>query len=83
MENPQILAIKTTLNTEGWKVITKEYQRKKDDLDRRINSLLANSSCIFDEKVYIEVTKLSFEKSIIDMFLQTPLEIINRLDVQM
>lgn len=81
MESPEILAIKSTMQTSGRKHIEKELVRKREEIDDKIQSFLVSSSCIFDEKAYREITKLTFEKSIIDMFLKTPLEIINRLDI--
>ena len=83
MEDSKILAIKTTLNTPWWKVISEEFHKKIEELDRKLSAILASSSCIFDEKAYIEVTKISFEKNMLLTFLETPLEVIKRLDVQM
>lgn len=82
MQSDQVAALKNLLQSPGWLVLQKEYERKIGEIDEQLDTILSSSSCILDEKHYKEIVMLSYQKHILQTFLKTPLEVINRLEVK-
>lgn len=82
MEELWISHLKGMMNTPWWELLKKEFEGRIQNIDDKLSSLLSTSSCILDEKSHKEIIMLNFEKGTLKMFLETPLEIIKRLNVQ-